>query len=67
MTGATTTEPRPAKLTDAELAIQARAAIAAAHAQPRYNLADERWIPVLQARALHRRGTGAVHRRPPDR
>jgi len=51
MTGATTTKPRPAKLTDAELAIQARAAVAAAHAPPRYNLAEQRWIPVLQAGA----------------
>ncbi len=40
---------RPAKLTDAELAARARTAIAAAHAEPRYNLADEGWIPTLQA------------------
>ncbi len=42
---------RPAKLTEAELADGARTAIAAAHAEPRYNLAGEGWIPVLQAGA----------------
>lgn len=47
----TTVKPRPVKLTDAELAARARTAIAAAHAQPRFDLADERWIPVVQAGA----------------
>ncbi len=41
------TTGKPVKLTDAELAAHARTAILAAHATARYDLAVERWIPVV--------------------
>lgn len=40
--------PRATKLTGDELADQARQAIIRAHAQPRYDLTVEPWIPVLR-------------------
>lgn len=42
-------EPRAIKLTDDELAAQARTRIAAAHAVRRFDLTAEPWIPVLRA------------------
>jgi hypothetical protein len=39
---------RPAKLTEQELASRAQAHITAAHAQPRYDLSAEPWLPVLR-------------------
>lgn len=53
---------RAPKLTDDELAAQARTRIAAVHAVPRFDLTLEPWIPVLHAGEVRTVGLGELFR-----